>query len=497
MPKNIYFDKVAGNVVCAVAKGKKLVEYQFEKCNKTQIVGSIFKGRVCNVLPGMQAAFIDIGLERNGYLFVSDTLVDKAELEGAKPMPSVLDLKEGDEIMVQAVKDPIGSKGARLTTHLSFAGKYTVYVPDFEVNSVSRKITDENSREKLLKIISGLKRKSGGFVARTASENIKESVIKQEAKKLCEQYNEVLKAYETSSVGDILYSDGDLVMRILRDVDGADVHNIIVADEDIYNRIASLPKSRDAIKKKTQFFAEKVDLFEAYGLNEDIESLLRNRVNLESGAYLIIDKTEALTVIDVNTGGFVGENQLEDTVFKTNISAAQEIARQVRLRNIAGIVVVDFIDMQDEEHRNAVVDKLTEELSKDRIKSNVIGMTGLGLVEFTRQKKRKSISSKLNKPCPYCRGEGKILSNDYIVMKLRTGLLDAFNEDYSTVVVDLNGEICDFILKTGALDKDVEKFFKNKKIYLVPHKTYHQEFFIIKGSNDANLEVSEKATLLK
>ncbi len=496
MSKNIYFDKVGGNVICAVAEDKKLVEYQLEKCNKTQIVGSIFKGKVKNVLPGMQAAFIDIGLNKNGYLFVSDTLVDKTELEGGAVLPSILNLKEGDEIMVQAVKDPVGSKGARLTTNISFAGKYLVYVPDFEINTVSRKITNENSREKLAKTVTSLKRKCGGYVARTASENVKPSLLKQEAKKLNEQYEEVLKSFNTASVGDVLYSDGDIVMRILRDVVGTDVDKIIVADIDIYERIKSLPKSRDDVKKKTQLFLEKVDVFKAFGLDKDVESLLHNRVELESGAYFIIDKTEALTVIDVNTGSYVGEDGLEQTVFETNILSAIEIARQVRLRNISGIIVCDFIDMESEEHRLALVEKLKEELSKDRVKCNVVGMTGLGLIEFTRHKKRKDLSSKLNKPCPYCKGEGTILSNDYIVMKIRTSILDTFHDGYSSVIIDLNVDICDYILKTQVLDKDVKKFFDGKRVYLIPHKTYHQEFFILKGSNDAILDLSDKAILL-
>lgn len=496
MTKSIYFDKAGGNIICAVAEGDKLIEYQIEKCNKTQIVGSVFKGRVQNVLPGMQAAFIDIGLDRNGYLFVEDTLVDKSELELSGKFPSQLNLKEGDEIMVQAVKDPVGTKGARLTTHISFAGKYLVYVPGFEINNVSRKITDEKSREKLSKIINSLKRNQGGFVARTASETAKRGLIKEEAKKLIEQYNEVISNYKTAKVGDILYSDGDLVMRMLRDFAARDIDKIVVAYKEIFDEMENLPKSRDDIKKKTQFFKDKVDVFKAYGLEKDIESLLHNRVDLISGAYFIIDRTEALTVIDVNTGSFVGENELENTVFQTNLLAAEEIARQVRLRNISGIIIVDFIDMEDDEHKRLLVERLDAELKKDRIKSNVVGMTGLGLVEFTRQKKRKSISSKLNKACPYCHGEGTILSNDYIVMQIRTSVLDTFHEGYTSCIIDLNIEICDYVLKNGALNKDVKKFFTGKRVYLVPHKTYHQEFFIVKGSKDAILDVSDKAILL-
>ena len=411
-------------------------------------------------------------------------------------MPEVLDISEGDEIMVQAIKDPTGTKGARLTTHVSLAGKYVVYAPSLNFCSVSRKITDEEKREKLQKLIEGIKCKQGGFIARTASEYAKANDIKTEAKSLLARYEEILENYKTAKVGEEVHSESDLVMRMVRDVVTTDVEKVVVADKSIYERLKKLPKSRGKVKKILELYKGKIDVFKAYDLNDEIESLLHNKVYLSNGAYLIIDKTEALTVIDVNTGSFVGEEKLEDTVFKTNLLAAEEIARQVRLRNIGGIVVVDFIDMESEEHRVRLVQALEEYLKTDRLKCNVIGMTGLGIVEFTRRKKRKDISAILNKACPYCKGEGRILSNDYIVMKIRTGLLDLFQEEYKSAIVDLNVEICEFILKTGALKKDIEKYFTNKRVYLVPHKTYHQEFFKIKGDNEDVLSLPDNAIML-
>ena len=496
MSINLFLDNIGGNTIAALADGKRLLEYHIEKSNANQIVGNIYKGRVETVISGMQAAFVNVGLQKNGYLYVGDTLIDKSLL-GDGDIPTTLDIKEGDEIMVQAVKDPSGTKGARLSTYLSLAGKYVVYAPSLKNCSVSRKITDEETKERLITMLDKIKRKQGGFIARTASEYAKPSEIKIEAKNLLSQYEEILKNYEKVSVGDEVYSESDLVMRMVRDVVTTDVEKIIVADKKIYERLRKLPKTREKIiKNKLEFYNGKQDLFKTYGLEEDVESLLHNRVNLSTGAYLIIDKTEALTVIDVNTGSFIGEEKLEDTVFKTNILAAEEIARQVRLRNIGGIVVVDFIDMDSDEHREKLLETLEEHLKKDRLKCNVIGMTGLGIVQFTRRKKRKELSAFLNKPCPYCKGDGRVLSDDYVAMKIRTGLLDLFSNDFRSAIIDLNVDVCHYILEKGALKKDIEKYFIGKRIYLVPHKTFHQEFFKIKGDNAEVLSVPDNAILL-
>ena len=234
-------------------------------------------------------------------------------------------------------------------------------------------------------------------------------------------------------------------------------------------------------------------MFTYYGLSSDVEKLLHKRVNLDSGAYFIIDRVEALTVIDVNTGGFIGENDLEETVYQTNLLASKEIARQVRLRNIGGIVIVDFIDMQEEKHRKKLLEYLSEELKKDRLKCTVIGMTGLGIVEFTRTKKRKEVTEFLNKTCPYCRGEGKVFSNDYTIMKLRTALFDLFKTDYQTAVIELNADLCDYVLTASPLNSDIEKYFTKKTIYLIPHRTYHHEYYIVKGYFDGEFIPTERA----
>lgn len=494
MSKNIYVDSYGGSIIAALAEDKMLLEYHIEKRNSKVIAGSIYKGVVENVLDGMQAAFVNVGLDKNGYLYAGDMLADKSDLQ--IDIPTTLNLKPGDEIVVQAIKDPFGSKGVRLSSYLSFAGRYLVFMPNFDTIGISRKITDEGIRDKLTKIIEGLKIK-GGFVIRTAAEFAKKSDLLEEAKYLQGLYKEVVDKFESSKPGDMLYTEGNLAVRMLRDVYTSEIDKIYVADKNVYDdMVVDAAKRGKEVKNKVTLYNKGVDMFEYYGLSGEVDNLLRNRVNLSNGAYLVIDKTEALTAIDVNTGSYTGFSNLESTVYETNLIAAKEIARQVRLRNIGGIVIVDFINMESDEHRESVVNELIEALKSDRAKCNVHGMNELGLVEFTRKKKRKESISLMVKNCPYCKGDGVIFSNDYIVLKIRTALLDLFADGYTSAIVDLNVEIMSYILQRGALSKDVQKIWSNKRIYIVPHKTYHQEHFTVRGDNNPVLELPDKAILL-
>ena len=300
--------------------------------------------------------------------------------------------------------------------------------------------------------------------------------------------------FRTAKAGECVYEEGNLAFRIVRDIYNPSVEKFVIGDKDLYENVLSYAKQADdELKSKLRLYRGNTDMFTYYGFAPEVESLMKNRVDLESGAYLIIDKTEALTVIDVNTGSFVGQDNLEETVFCTNVLAAKEIARQLRLRNISGIIVVDFIDMAEEEHRNKV---LSEAVSHDREKCSVVGMSGLGLVEITRKKRRRESVSTLVKTCPYCQGSGLIQSNDYIVMRIRTGLLDLFADGYENAVVDLNAEICDYVISHRCLKKDIERVWQNKRVYLIHHKTYHQHFFLMKGDNNKAMEVPDKAVLL-
>lgn len=496
MAKNLYVDSYCGSIIAALAYDKKLLEYHIEKRNSTVIAGNIYKGRVENVLDGIEAAFVDVRLEKNGYLYAGASIGDNAELEEDIAKPSALNLKEGDEIMVQVVKDVFGNKGVKLSTYTSFAGRYLVYMPDYDNIAVSRKITDEKERERLSDIISSLKIK-GGFILRTASEKASKSDLLSEAKYLVGNYKEVLAKFESAKPGDILYSEGNLAVRMLRDVYTSEISYIYVADRKLYESVLSDAAKRGSeVKNKVVYFDKRIDMFTYFGLDKEVKNLLRNRVDLSSGAYLVIDKTEALTSIDVNTGSYTGTDSLECTVFSTNLLAAHEIARQVRLRNIGGIVIVDFINMELEEHRQAVVNELEDALKADRAKCNVLGMNQLGLVEFTRKKKRKESISLLEKKCPYCQGDGVIFSNDYIILQIRAALLDVFADGYNSAIVDLNVEIMSYILQRGSLSRDVQKIWKDKRIYVIPHKTYHQEYFNVRGDNNLVLELPDKAKIL-
>lgn len=497
MSESIYVDSFGGNIIGALADGTKLIEYRLEKMNKTVTIGSVFRGRVENVLGGMQAAFVYVGLARNGYLSAGDMLMDRSELEGKVEIPSILDLKEGDEIMVQAVKDPAGSKGVRLTRNVSFAGRNVVYMPGIPFVGVSRRITDEKQREKLTKIAEDVKPKKGGIIIRTAGEYASKAEIRKELSFLVKQYAIIEERFRNARAGECIYEEGNLAFRIIRDVYHPSVEKFVIGDKALYEKVFDYARQADdGLKSKLRLYQGKVDMFTYYGLAADVDSLMKNRVDLESGAYLVIDKTEALTVIDVNTGSFVGQDNLEDTVYFTNVLAAKEIARQLRLRNLSGIIVVDFIDMAEESHRAKVLEVLSEAVAKDREKCTVVGMSGLGLVEITRKKRRRESASSLVKTCPYCQGSGLVQSNDYIVMRIRTGLLDLFADGYDNAVVDLNIEICDYILAHRCLKKDVERIWQDKRVYLIPHKTYHQQFFLIKGDNNKAMEVPDKAVLL-
>lgn len=494
--KKILIDSHSGNIIACLAENTKLLEYQTEKIGGRIIVGSVYKGRVENVLPGMQVAFVNIGLEKNGYLYTGESLV-KSQLDDSVKFPQSLNVKEGDEVIVQVVKDTSGTKGVRLTTHLSFASRNLVYMPDCDFVVVSRRIEDEDTHESLLKVGEEIKPDKGGLIMRTVAKAEEKDYFLEEKDYLVNVYNEIIEKSEAVKAPSILYEDGNLAKRMIRDVYTPEIDEIIVSDYSLYCDVLEEARKRGgAIINKVKFYQKKGDLFTDYGLNKEVDNMLRAKVNLESGAYIIIDKTEALTVIDVNTGKYIGEDSLEKTVFETNLMACDEIARQLRLRNIGGIIIIDFIDMEDEAHRLAVCERLKTALKDDRTRCNVVGMTGLGLVELTRKKTRKESVASLVKPCPYCKGEGNIFSNDYIVTKIRCALLDTFSFDYSCAIIDLNSDICDYIFKTNALSRDVTKIWRDKRIYLVPHKTFHQEYFVIHGDNRKVLDLPDKARLL-
>jgi len=517
MAKNIYLDKIGGNYIAALAKDGRLMEYHIERDDDSNIVGNIYKGKVVNVLGGMQAAFVNVGLKKNAYLYVNEILPDKRDLSGGVEIPLSLNIKEGDEILIQVVKDYVGNKGVKCSPYLTFAGVYLVYMPSFEIVGISRKIENEEARQRLTVTVEGFRRKGkGGFVVRTAAEHATDAQLMDEAEKLYAQYDKVVETAQGVSAPALVHVEGDLVTRMLRDVYSNEVEHIYIGNRTMFDAVFGkecdnrntctgdfcvnpslcCEQRKEDYARKAVLFDQPTDMFRHFGLDKEVDKLLRNRVELSSGAYLIIDKTEALTVIDVNTGKYTGSKNLEETVFNTNMLATEEIARQVRLRNIGGIIIVDFIDMESLDHRQKVLAALEKALKADRSKCNVLGMSGLGLVEFTRKKKRKESTTMLVQECPYCKGEGLIYSNDYVVQKIRIALLDTFAEGYKSAVIDLNVDLADYIFEKGSLSRDVSKIWSDKRIYVVPHRTYHVEYFRVRGDNSRVLTLPDNSRLL-
>ena len=389
-------------------------ELLVERAASRGLVGNLYMGRVSRVLPGMQSAFIEIGLERAAFLHVADIWEQrKANGEGARPIERIL--AEGEPLLVQVVKDPIGTKGARLSTQISIAGRLLVYLPRDPHIGISQRIEDEGGRQALRDRVRELlpPDEKGGFIVRTLAERASEEELRADVDYLRHLWRVIderaLLAKGNAGTPMLLYQDLSLAQRVLRDMVGADTARVLVDSRENYQKLAAFAERyMPNLRGRLEHYTGERPLFDLYNVETEIEKALSRRVDLKSGGTLVIDQTEAMTTIDVNTGGFVGSRNFDDTVFKTNLEAAQAIARQLRLRNLGGIIIVDFIDMQTDEHRAAVLEELKRALARDRTRLTVSGFTALGLVEMTRKRTRESLAHVLCEPCPTCDGRGQI-----------------------------------------------------------------------------------------
>lgn len=486
--KTLYFDNICGYITSATVENGRLSEFFIEKENDGPLVGNIYKGKVESVLTGMQAAFVNCGLEKNCFL----PLIDKFDCSGYdgedNQSETNLNLKVGDEICVQVIKPPVGNKGAKVTTRLEFVGKALIYLPDAPFCGVSRKIHDDELRKNLIYTSSKLIDEGEGVIVRTVAPHAKTEQLKFEIKYLKNLYKNVKKSFLTAKTGDLLYADVSLPARIMRDTLSCDVQQIIVGNKTLENALSDLvalypPRS----KKPLVLFENGRDMFDETGISKQIAELVSPRVELEKGAYLIIERTEALTVIDVNTGKFTGDDNLEQTVYQTNIIAAREIARQVKLRNIGGIVVVDFIDMQSSEHKKSVVEELEKALKTDKFKCQVSPMSKLGLVEFSRKRIGASPLNFLTKPCKHCRQEGVTKSFEYLIFCIRAKLLNLIAGGTSTVCVDMNFDLALKLLDWSEMIADIKSNAPQARIYIISHRTWNEEkvTYRIESSNFA------------
>ena len=495
-----FSDRYCGQQFAALVEDGKLVEFSCENEPRDVCVGNIYKGKVVNVLSGMNAAFIQCGLSKNCYLAMDESYTDYGKYDGTMGELNAQnpELKVGDEIIVQVTKPPRQNKGAKVTTHLSFVGKFLIYLPNTDFLGISRKITNEDTRAQLLLDADKMRQSQDeGFIVRTQAPFASTKQLETEAKYLKTLWLEMLESAKTASVGEVLYEDEDLPQRVMRDSYGEEITAIHVGDEALYNRLLKLITLRkDFAPEKLQFHTGERSMMKEYGITPLVYDAARPTVPLQNGGYLVIEPTEAMTVVDVNTGSYVGEDNLEETVFSVNLEAAREIAKQVRLRNIGGIIVVDFIDMLDEEHKQAVTEELKAALALDKAKCNVLPMSELCITQFTRKRVGPNVLAYLVKPCANCGGIGYVHDDIFVVTRLRAQILDCFADGNSSVVVDLNENIMRKILDEGMLSIEAANRWKDKRVYLIPHKTYKEDYFTVRSEELEELSLPANAQLL-
>lgn len=486
-----------------------LTDLKMERSKSPTLVGSIHRGKVMRVLPGMQAAFVDIGLDRAAFLYVGDVRTDlevgppralleedeadeesnesalietteKSEApEVEEPKIPIQDLiKEGQFLLVQVAKDPLGTKGARITTQISLPGRHIVYMPTMNQVGISRRIEDEQERERLLEVIENLSKKKGGIIVRTAGEGASETNIRSDYEYLERLWKDISKSYEKRKSPGVIHTEMDVTQRALRDWLSEDVEKVLVDDDKEYRGVVKfvtqfMPKFKSSIQK----YNKPKPLFDLYDIDLEISRSMDRKIWLKSGGYIVIDEAEALVVIDVNTGRYVGKKDLEDTILKTNLESVKEIAHQLRIRNCGGIIIIDFIDMEKPVHREMVLENLRKELESDRVRTKVVSMSELGLVEMTRKRIRPSLVKNLCDPCSYCDGKGYIKSRSTVAHEI---FREIEREAPSTgreqsLVINCHSGIADLVYESENETLEyLEKKYQRAIVFKV-EPTYHIE----------------------
>ncbi len=460
----------------AVVENGVVQELIIERTAKRGLVGNIYRGKVCRVLPGMQAAFVDIGLERAAFLHASDIHTDTVK------SAHIADLvHEGRDIVVQVVKDPLGAKGARLTTNISIPSRYMVFMPHMDTVGVSQKIESEAERNRLRSLLSDYAKNSklpAGLIARTAAEHVSVENLQKDMRFLERLWFSILEKSQQVKPGTIIHEDLPLALRALRDLVGPEVEKVRIDSRATWEKAncfvnAYIP---DCCEAKLVYYPGERPLFDLYNVEHEIQKALLARVDLKSGGHLVIDQTEAMTTVDVNTGAFVGHRTLEETIFKTNLEAAQAICRQLRLRNLGGIIIIDFIDMVEPEHRRQVMRALDRYLSKDHAKTQISEVSSLGLVQMTRKRTRESLGHLLCEPCPYCAGRGSVKTAETTCYEIFRELLrEARQFDVAQLLVLASTTVIDRLLDEESQNLAELEQFIQKPIKLQAEALYTQE----------------------
>jgi ribonuclease G len=501
MKREIFINSTPQESRIAIMEDGILAEFVVERKQERGIAGNLYKGKVARVLPGMQAAFVEIGMEKAGFLHASDffdipedvqliaSSGDEVEFEDApKPPPSARRLplekriSAGEEILVQVAKDPLGTKGARVTSHVSLPGRYMVFMPNTKHIGISRRIEGEEERKRLKEIAHSLGTADGGFILRTACEGRSKREIQRDLRFLTKLWKRIQQKAETAAAPVIIHQDLDLITRTIRDFFTPDTEKVVVDSAKDHRRIVDFVRNfMSRLRSKIVLYSDSEPLFDRYAIEEKIEKALDRRVWLRSGGYIIIERTEALTAIDVNTGRFVGRRNQEETIFKTNFEAAHEVVRQLRLRNVGGIIIIDFIDMEKEANRKKVYEALKDALKKDKARTNILKISELGLVEMTRQRTRESLENQLLSPCPHCDGRGRIKSSVTIAYDvLRAIKKQQMNlENGKNIIVRLHPDVANFLYdeKNNSLD-NLEREINHKIIIKVSQELRHEQYEI-------------------
>jgi ribonuclease G len=488
----------------AYVEGGILADLKIERKTSPTLVGSVHRGTVIRVLPGMQAAFVDIGLEKAAFLYVGDIREDVdseaypfTDLDRDEPLSESDDqeekfssssnktpiqdlLKEGQSILVQVAKDPLGTKGARLTTHISLPGRFIVYLPTVRHLGISRRIEGEKERDRLRQMVQKVS-PQGGVIVRTAGENATEDQLRTDIDYLDRIAKEIFKNYEKKKSPGQIHQEPDVELRALRDLMNEDVSAVWVDDLEIHKKVSKfVSQLMPKFKQNVVLYEERKPLFDLYDIDMEISRSMDRKVWLKSGGYIVFDEAEALVVIDVNTGRFVGKKDLEDTILKTNLEAIREIAHQLRIRNCGGIIIIDFIDMEKDSHREKVLEALREELVRDRARTNVVSMSQLGLVEMTRKRIRPSLIKTLCEPCNYCDGKGYVKTKSTVANEIFRELerdLPSHNNKKTNVVVHCHAQVVDWIYEVeGETLEHIEQKLGRSVAFKIEPNYHHEQY---------------------
>lgn len=474
MERKLIADVCPDETRVALLEDGQMSEMHTETRGQERLVGNIYKGKVANILPGMQAAFMDIGLEKNAFLYAGDIVRDMGDeaAGGGSPtaeVPKISDvLRPHEEILVQVLKQPGGTKGARVTTHITLPGRFIVLMPTVEHVGISRRVKDEEERSRLKDMAQRLCPPGMGLILRTAAAQASEAEIEAEIRLLKKIWQQIQDRAAVVSAPRLVHAEENLLFRTVRDAFTADIDELVVNDQEAYKRICDLiALLAPELRPRVRYYSGSVPIFDAYALEDKMERLLQRRVWLRNGAYLIFDETEALTVVDVNTGKYIGRSDLQETILNTNLEAADEIARQLRLRDLSGIIIVDFIDMESEENRQKVLERLQNAVSSDPTRTHVLGMTQLGLVEITRKRTRRRLSALLETSCPTCGGSGKVPNLETLTRRVRIAVMRYMDgAEPGSYLIEVPRRVCDRILARNAQGISILPDYPGSRFYI-------------------------------